>query len=454
MRISVFGLGYIGTVCAACLANRGHTVIGVDRIAAKVDSIRSGRPPVVEHKLDELVEKAVKRGFLTATSDAIEAVQRTEMSIVCVGTPSRRNGALSLAAIENVSREIGEAIRLKPTRHEIVIRSTVLPGTTREFILPRLVEASGATRRGRFGLAFNPEFMREGSSVEDFNNPSRSIVGALDARSNAAVLSLYKYLPGAKITTDIETAELVKFVDNVWHALKVSFTNEIAILASTLGIDSEQVMNIFSKDNRLNISTAYMRPGFAFGGSCLPKDLRALAYLARSCDLSLPVISHIQESNLMISDRGLDWILTHSKKRLAFLGISFKPGTDDLRESPYVDLVERLIGKGREIRVFDPHLNLSHLFGANRAYLIQALPHIAELLVPSISDAIKWADTIVVTSAEPAYAATVDSLPPEKVVLDFAEFHRPGRRSSHDVAAEQLSRHRLFTMESGVAQTG
>lgn len=449
MRISVFGLGYVGTVCAACLADRGHTVIGIDKVDAKVDLIRSGRSPIVERRIDELIEKTVEKGNLTATYDVREAVQGTDMSIVCVGTPSRRNGALSLTAIESVSREIGQAIRLKPTRHEIVIRSTVLPGTTREVILPCLINASRRIPGDSFGLTFNPEFMREGLSVADFNNPSRTIVGALDGSSSAAVLSLYKHLPGAKITTDIETAELVKYVDNTWHALKVAFTNEIAVLASTLGIDSDKVMSIFAKDNRLNISAAYMRPGFAFGGSCLPKDLRALAYLARTRDLSLPIISHISDSNRMLTDRGLDWVLTHSKKRVAFLGISFKSGTDDVRESPFVDLVERLSGKGREVRIFDPNVNLAHLSGANRAYLMQVLPHIAELLVPEISDAVDWADTIVVTSTDPVYAAELADLPQDKVVLDFAQFHRPSLQSRDD-GAEQLSTRFLSTMEANL----
>jgi len=425
MRISVFGLGYVGTVCAACLAARGHTVVGIDKIRAKVDLIRSGRSPVVEQEIDTLVEKTVESGHLTATLDPVEAVKQTDLSIVCVGTPSQRNGALGLASIKSVSAEIGQAIRAKTTRHEVVIRSTVLPGTTRDMILPHLIDASGKNPGDAFGLAFNPEFMREGSSVKDFNNPSRTIVGALERKSIKAVLSLYSHLPGAKISTDIETAELVKYVDNTWHALKVAFTNEVAVVASTLGIDSDEVMSIFCKDNRLNISAAYMRPGFAFGGSCLPKDLRAFAYLARTRDLSLPVISHIVDSNRMLMDRGLDWILANSKKRVAFLGISFKPGTDDVRESPFVSLVEGLSGKGRVVRIYDPNVNLAHLSGGNRAYLMQALPHIADLLVPKIADATEWADTIVVTSNHAAYAAAIAHLPPDKIVLDFAQFHEP-----------------------------
>ena len=286
MRISVFGLGYVGTVCAACLAQRGHNVIGVDKIDTKVDLIRSGRSPVIEREIDSIVATTVQSGHLTATVDAIEAVKSTDMSIVCVGTPGKRNGALGLTAVEAVSTEIGQALRSKVTRHEVVVRSTILPGTTRRVVLPSLVDASGKDPDDAFGVAFNPEFLREGSSVADFNTPSRTIVGALDGRSTDAVMSLFSHLPGVKIATDIETAELAKYVDNTWHALKVAFTNEISVLASALDIDSREVMNIFSEDNRLNISKAYMRPGFAFGGSCLPKDVRALVYLAR---ISRPV---------------------------------------------------------------------------------------------------------------------------------------------------------------------
>jgi GDP-mannose 6-dehydrogenase len=447
MRISVFGLGYVGTVCAACLADRGHTVIGIDKAKVKVDLIGAGRSPVVEREIDEIIKRNVARGHLTATSDVTQAVKCTDMSIVCVGTPSRRNGALGLTAIEAVSTEIGDAIRSKSTRHEVVVRSTVLPGTTRNVILPRLIEASRKEPGDAFGVAFNPEFMREGSSVADFHAPSRTIVGALEERSTQAVMSLYGHLPGAKISADIETAELVKYVDNTWHALKVAFTNEIAVVASTLGIDGDEVMRIFAEDHRLNISKAYMRPGFAFGGSCLPKDLRALAYLARTRDLSLPVIDHILDSNRMLTDRGLDWILSHSKKRVAFLGISFKSGTDDVRESPFVNLVEGLSGKGRAVRIFDPNVNLASLFGANRDYLMRVLPHIAELLVPEISDATEWADTIVVTSPNPVYSAAITNLGDDKIVLDFAEFHRPRAGNAADERADQLS---TFAVEASL----
>ena len=370
----------------------------------------------------------------------IEAVKSTDLSIVCVGTPSRRNGALSLAAIEAVSTEIGQAIRSKPTRHEVVIRSTVLPGTTRDVILPRLVDASGKNPGDAFGVAFNPEFMREGSSVQTSTtrqerSSGRSMADRLTRSCRFIATSQAPRLPPTS-----KPPNWSKYVDNTWHALKVAFTNEIAVVASTLGIDSDEVMSIFSEDNRLNISKAYMRPGFAFGGSCLPKDLRALAYLARTRDLSLPIISHILDSNRMLTERGLDWILAQSKKRVAFLGISFKPGTDDVRESPFVDLVERLSGKGRAVRIFDPNVNLAHLFGANRDYLMRVLPHIAELLVPEISDATDWADTIVVTSPDPIYAAEIAKLGPHKVVLDLAEFHQPHPSTSGNDDARQLSK--------------
>jgi GDP-mannose 6-dehydrogenase len=420
MRISVFGLGYVGSVCAACLADQGHTVIGVDSSESKVDLIRSGQAPIIEPEIGELVRQTVNSGRLTATLDSAEAVASTDMSIVCVGTPSQPNGALGLSAVKTVSTEIGEAIRVKSARHEVVIRSTVVPGTTRELIVPALAEASGKAPGKEFGVAFNPEFLRESSSVADFRNPSKTVVGGLDDVSAAAVLSLYTELSGAKISTSIEVAEMVKYVDNTWHALKVAFGNEIGVLANALNINSHEVMDIFFEDKRLNISTAYLRPGFAFGGSCLPKDLRALTYLARKLDLSLPVLNHILDSNRMLVDRGVDWILGQSKKRVAILGISFKSGTDDMRESPFVELAERLIGKGCEVRIFDPNVQLARIVGTNKEYLTRVLPHIADLLVTDIVDVIQWAQAIVVSTSDPAYKTALVDVRPEQVVLDFA----------------------------------
>lgn len=417
MRISVFGLGYVGTVCSACLAERGHQIIGVDKSEIKVNLVRSGRSPIIERDIDKLVERMVQQDQLMATTQAFEAVEASEISIICVGTPSGLNGSLDLRAVENVTSEIGQAIRSKSRSHTFVLRSTVLPGTTRDAIMPRLEEACGSAP---FRLAFNPEFLREGSGVADFNNPAKTIVGAADETTAATVMSLYDSLPGPKITTQIETAEFLKYVDNAWHALKVAFGNEVGVIAKVLGIDSHEVMNIFSEDKRLNISAAYLQPGFAFGGSCLPKDLRALAYLARKLDLSLPVLNHILDSNRMLSERGLQWILDTSSKRIAFLGISFKRGTDDVRESPFIEIVERLIGKGREVRIFDSNVQMARLIGANRDYLLAALPHIAELMVPEIADVIDWAEVIVVTTDDPVYKAALAKVRQDQILLEFS----------------------------------
>src|SRR5579871_3071907 len=428
MRISVFGLGYVGTVCAACLADQGHDVVGVDKSDSKVELIRSGRSPIVERDIDDLVARSVKSGRLTATLDAAAAVASTEFSFVCVGTPSRPNGALDLSGVDTVATEIGRAIRMKAEPHTIVLRSTVVPGTTRDVLAPRIAEGAGNVA---FSVAFNPEFLREGSAVADFRSPAKTVIGAFDDETAATVASLYRDLPGPKITTEVEVAELVKYVDNSWHALKVAFGNEIGVIAKTLGIDSHDVMDIFFQDKRLNISPAYLRPGFAFGGSCLPKDLRALTYLARKHDLDLPVLNNILESNQMLVDRGVDWILSRSGKRIAFLGISFKSGTDDVRESSFVELVERLIGKGREIRIFDPNVKIAQLVGANRSYLMKVIPHIANLMVSDISDAVDWAETIVTTVPDPIYENGIADIRPDQTVLDFARFNSsqgvPGR---------------------------
>jgi GDP-mannose 6-dehydrogenase len=423
MKISVFGLGYVGTVCSACLAERGHQVIGVDKSEVKVNLIQSGRSPIVERDIDDLLGRMVREGRLTATLQASEAIEASDVSIVCVGTPSRSNGSLATDAVESVTSEIGEAIRSKSRPHTVVVRSTVIPGTTRDVIMPRLTAACGNVP---FRLAFNPEFLREGTAVADFNTPAKTIVGALDESTAATVMSLYDGLPGPKIVTDIEIAEFVKYVDNAWHALKVAFGNEVGLVAKTLGIDSHDVMNIFFEDKRLNISPAYLKPGFAFGGSCLPKDLRAFTYLGRKLDLSLPVLNHILDSNRMLVERGVQWILDTSSRRIAFLGISFKPGTDDVRESPFVEIVERLIGKGCDIRIFDANVHLARLIGANRDYLIRVLPHVTELMVSDIAEAVGWAEVVVVTTRDPAYEKAIGELRSDQIVLDFAGLQRDG----------------------------
>ena len=423
MKISVFGLGYVGIVTSACLADCGHEVVGIEKSEIKVGLVQSGRSPIVERDIEGLVKRNAAAGRLTATSDANDAIADTDMSLICVGTPGRLDGSPELSAIEAVLIEIGHAIRAKTIRHYVVIRSTVMPGTMRDLVIPRLAEACGNVP---FSVAFNPEFLREGSAVADFNMPARTIVGAADKETAEVVMSLYKHLPGRKIITGLETAELVKFVDNAWHALKVAFGNEVGVLAKTLGINSQEVMDIFFGDKKLNISAAYLQPSFAFGGSCLPKDLRTLTYLCRKLDLSLPVVNHVLDSNQMLIERGVEWILGQSKKRIAFLGISFKSGTDDVRESPFVELVRRLIGKGRTIRIFDPNVQLARITGANKEYLMRVLPHIEELMVEEVTDAVGWAETIVVTTTDPIYAKAIATARSDQIVLDFARLKGTG----------------------------
>jgi GDP-mannose 6-dehydrogenase len=417
MKISVFGLGYVGAVCSACLADRGHQVIGIEKSEFKVELVQLGRSPIVEPDIEELVKRNVAAGRLTATLNAKDAVAGTDMSLICVGTPSRPDGSVEFAAIDAVLNEIGPAVSAKTSRHVVVVRSTVLPGTMRDLVIPRLTKAC---RNGQCGVAFNPEFMREGSAVADFNGPTKTIVGATEKDTAASVISLYEHLPGPKIITGLETAELVKYVDNAWHALKVVFGNEVGLLAKTLGLNSQEVMGLFLEDKKLNISEAYLRPGFAFGGSCLPKDLRALTHLCRKLDLSLPVLDHILDSNRMLIERGVDWILGQSKKRIAFLGISFKSGIDDVRESPFVEMIKSLIDRGRSIRIFDPNVQLGRVVGANKEYLMQSLPHIAELMVSEIVDVVSWAETIVITASDPIYARAIAAARSDQIVLDFS----------------------------------
>jgi len=424
MNVSIFGLGYVGTVCAACFTELGHQIIGVDKSAVKVDLIRDGRSPVIEPGLSDKVAHAAATGQLTATTDATEAILNSDMSMVCVGTPSSGNGNLDLGAIRQVAIEIGRGLRAKNAPHTVTIRSTVLPGTTRRTIGPLIEEASGNKIGRDFDLAFNPEFLREGSAIADFNTPSKTVVGAFNQDTADRVMALYKDLPGAKLTPPVETAELVKYVDNSWHALKVSFANEVGTIAKTLGIDGRDLIDIFLQDTRLNISTAYLRPGFAFGGSCLPKDVKALKHLVQSYGLSAPVIESILPSNEMIMSRGVDWILSHGGRRIAFLGISFKAGTDDVRESPFVALVKRLLGEQRDIRIYDPNVQLSQLIGANRDFLMRN-PDLVGLLHDDVTATIDWADIIVLTTSDPRFVAALKATRPEQTVLELSEVELP-----------------------------
>lgn len=404
MRVSVFGLGYVGTVSAACLARYGHDVIGVDINASKVQQLNAGRAPLVEPGLSELVETAVANNRLSATTNPNEAVFRSDISIICVGTPTRKNGDPDLRHVTEVCGQIGSAIGRKPPGHVVVVRSTVLPGTTKATVLPLLEASAGKRACEHFAVAHNPEFLREGSAIRDFEKPSRTVIGALDDATAARVAELYEDIDAPLVITSPETSEMLKFVDNVWHALKVCFGNEIGNVCKAAGVDSRAVMDIFCQDTKLNISPAYLRPGFAFGGSCLPKDTRAMLHKARELSLELPLLSSILPSNRAQIERALDTIVRAGRRRIAMLGLCFKAGTDDLRESPQVELAERLIGKGFRVKVYDPALNLAGLTGANRDYILQVLPHLNELLVDTLDAALHDSDFVVVGNNAPEFA--------------------------------------------------
>ncbi len=419
MKITVFGLGYVGAVSAGCFAAVGHECIGVDPARIKIDLVNAGKSPVVEKDLDRMINDAVKEGRLRATGDSREAVLATDISVVCVGTPSRPNGDLDTGALKTVSRQIGDALRQKTTRHTVVIRSTVLPGTVRGLIIPILEEASGKRAGVDFGVGNNPEFLREGTAVHDFYNPPKTVIGAVDAATADCIAALYASITAPLIKTSIEVGEMVKYTDNVWHALKVSFANEIGTLCKKIGIDSHEVMAIFCQDTKLNLSPYYLRPGFAFGGSCLPKDVRALTHKAKSLDLDLPVLTSIIPSNDKQTARGIDMIIARGKHPVSVLGMSFKAGTDDIRESPILELIERLLGKGFDIRIFDRNVNLSKLVGANREYLLRIIPHVSSLLVDSLDEALAHGTTIVIGNDDPEFRSVTSRLKSDQFVIDL-----------------------------------
>lgn len=420
MNLSVFGLGYVGTVSAACFAMRGHTVIGVDNNSAKTGLINQRQAPIVEKDIGGIVARAVEAGTLRATTDSREAVLESDVSIVCVGTPALANGKLDTRAVEKVSHEIGTAIAQKSTPHTVVIRSTMLPGTFRGLVQPALTESSGKRAGEGFFTAVNPEFLREGSAVADFLHPEKTVIGCDDAATGDLVASLYGGLPGEFVRTTPELAQFSKYVDNSWHAVKVSFANEIGNLCKALGIDSHAAMRMMTMDTKLNTSAAYLKPGFAFGGSCLPKDTRALTYFARSIDLHLPLLQSIMPSNAQQIERACEWVLAHGKKRITLLGCSFKADTDDMRESPFILLTERLLGKGCSVRIFDKNVNVSMLMGANKEYVTDVIPHIASLFVDSMEEAVKDADVVLMTAFSPDYFEAAELMDSEQILLDFA----------------------------------
>jgi GDP-mannose 6-dehydrogenase len=430
MKISVFGLGYVGAVSVGCLAKEGHHVIGVDPNATKVDMINAGQSPIIEAEIGDIVATSVMGGLLTATTEPTSAIHETELSLVCVGTPSNINGSLDLRYVRAVCEDIGAALATKSDRHTVVIRSTMLPGSMREIVIPILEEHSGKRAGIDFGVCNNPEFLREGTAVYDYYNPPKTVIGELSAGDGDLLGTLYGSLPAPLIRASVDTAEMVKYVDNAWHALKVGFANEIGNLCKEMHLDGQEVMSIFCQDKKLNLSSYYLKPGFAFGGSCLPKDLRALNYKAGRLDLSVPILSSILPSNAVQIQRAFDTILTKGSKRVGVLGFSFKAGTDDLRESPIVELIERLLGKGFDVHVYDKNVNVARLVGANREYILNHVPHIANIMVGSVSEVLDSADTIVVGNASEEFQSIVSLLNPNQHVIDFIGMAKPAEPSS------------------------
>lgn len=425
MRISIFGLGYVGVVTAACLSRDGHEVIGVDNQQVKVDIVNAGKSPVVEDYVGELIEKGVANGRLRATTDAAAAVGASDMSLICVGTPSRRNGSLDTDAVLRVCEEIGKAIGTKGRPHTVVIRSTVLPGTMRGMVIPTLREFSGNSPGLIIGN--NPEFLREASAVYDYDNPPKIVVGAEAEEGARQIASIYQHIVAPTFLTSVEVAELVKYADNAWHAVKVAFGNEIGNIGKAVGVDSHEVMNIFCKDEKLNISPRYLMPGFAFGGSCLPKDLRALSYKARSLDLELPLLNSVIRSNDEQIERAFEDIMSYGVRRISVFGISFKAGTDDLRESPQVALVEKLLGKGMDIRIYDRFVNFARLYGANRDYILNRIPHISSILIDDFNDVASHGEVLIIGNAAPEFEDLPDRIKPNQRIYDLVRLTKRGK---------------------------
>ncbi|MCJ7507490.1 MAG: UDP-glucose/GDP-mannose dehydrogenase family protein [candidate division Zixibacteria bacterium] len=419
MKISLFGLGYVGVVSSACLAKEGHKVIGVDINPLKVEMINNGKSPIIEEQIGELIEATVKSGNLSATNDVKEAVFSTEVSMVCVGTPSMKNGNLDLQYVRRVCEQIGEALKSKKGFHTVVIRSTVLPGTTEDILIPILEKESGKKVYGDFTVCFNPEFLREASSVYDFYHPPYTLVGEGDEKAGNVVKEIYSSLDAPFLRDSIKVAEMVKYVNNSFHGLKVAFANEIGLVCNRLKIDGHKVMEIFCMDDKLNLSAYYLKPGFAFGGSCLPKDLRAILYKSKELDLELPVMQSIMKSNYSQIEQGIDMILSTKKKKVGILGLSFKAGTDDLRESPLVILVETLIGKGLKVKIYDQSVSLAKLFGSNKEYIEKEIPHISELMCSDLKELVESSEVIVIGNKAKKFEEAIKMNLKDKIIIDL-----------------------------------
>jgi GDP-mannose 6-dehydrogenase len=422
VRVSVFGLGYVGAVSCACLPALGHEVIGVDTNAVKVDMINDGRSPVVEESIDELIRSARLAGKLRATSDSAAAVHDSELTLISVATPSNPNYTPDLTAVDAVIRSIGAAIRNKPGQHTVVLRSTVPPGTTEDRVRPLLEQAAGRQVGDRLSLVFNPEFLREGSSVKDFHHPPQTIIGSLDDAGFEAMVRLYQDLPGEVVRTSSRVAESVKYLCNVFHALKIVFANEAGSVLRACGLDGREVMRIFCQDRQLNISPAYLRPGFAFGGSCLPKEVKGFLTLARQLDVPIPAIASLLDSNETHVERAFQMITREGRRKVALFGLAFKPGTDDLRDSPLVTLAERLVGRGYPLSIFDSFVEVGRLLGKNKEFIDREIPHLDRLLAATPQAALDGAEVIVVGHADAAVRDAIVAAAAGRRIVDLSGY--------------------------------
>lgn len=431
MNISIFGLGYVGAVSAGCLAKDGHRVIGVDPNHTKVKLINEGTSPIIEKDIGGIISTCVREGRLTATTSVAEAIQNSDISLVCVGTPSQLNGSLDLTYVRRVCEEIGAAIAGKAGFHVVVARSTMLPGTMKDIVIPTLEASSGKKAGVDFGVCNNPEFLREGTAVYDYYQPPKTVIGETDGRSGDILAAIYANMDAPLIRTDVATAEMVKYTDNVWHALKVGFANEIGNICKSLNIDGHKVMEIFCHDHKLNLSSYYLKPGFAFGGSCLPKDVRALTYKAKTLDVETPILNSILPGNQLQIQRGIKMVTEHGKRRVGILGFSFKAGTDDLRESPVVDVIETLIGKGYELKLYDKNVTLASITGSNRDYILNHIPHISRLMVADIDELLAHSEVIVIGNGAAEFRDILSKTRPGQIVVDLVRIgsgrSEPGR---------------------------
>lgn len=418
MKISIFGLGYVGCVSLGCLAKNGHKVIGVDTNPTKVNFINKGKSPIIEKDLDNLIAQQHKAGTISATSDSLFAVKNSDVSFICVGTPNTDHGHLDLSAIFHVAGEIGKGIEQKTTRHIVVIRSTVLPGTNEN--IAKIIADTSKKKNGKdFAVVSNPEFLREGTAIKDYYNPAFTLIGASDDFAIAKMREIYKEVNAPVIVSEIKCAEIIKYINNAYHALKITFANEVGNICKGLDIDSHEVMNIFCQDDKLNISPYYFKPGFAYGGSCLPKDLKALTTIVNDLYIDTPVLKSIDHSNELQKNLAIKHIIGMGKRKLGFLGLSFKAGTDDLRNSPIIDVIEVLLGKGFDIKIFDRNVRLSKLFGANKNFILDKIPFISKFIINDPEEIIRHSDILVVVNNDEEFKEILSKVPKGKMIYDL-----------------------------------